>query len=63
MFHELDEESKIIFWKRFEQFLDFAKINHLQKIKKFLESSWKNFVHSLSNFNNFFTLSVLSGSS
>ena len=34
MFHELAEESKIIFWKRFEQFLDFAKINHLQKIKK-----------------------------
>ena len=42
MFHELAKESKIIFWKRFEQFLDIAKINHLQKIKKFLESSWKN---------------------
>ena len=42
MFHELAEESKIIFWKRFEQFLDSAKINHLQKIKKFVESSWKN---------------------
>ena len=41
MFHELAKESKIIFWKRFEQFLDFAKINHLQKIQKFLESSWK----------------------
>ena len=35
MFHELTKESKIIFWKRFKQFLDFAKINHLQKIKNF----------------------------
>ena len=42
MFHELAEESKTIFWKRFEQCLDFAKINHLQEIKNFLESSWKN---------------------
>ena len=42
MFHELAEESKIIFWKRFKQFLDFTTINHLQKIKKFLEGSWKN---------------------
>ena len=42
MFHKLAKESKIIFWKCFEQFLDFAKINHLQKIKNVLESSWKN---------------------
>ena len=38
-FLKLAKEYKIIFWKRFEQFLDFAKIYHLQKIKKFLESS------------------------
>ena len=42
MFHELAEESKIIYWKRFEQFLDFEKMNHLQKIKKNFESRWKN---------------------
>ena len=39
---ELAKESKIIFWKRFEQFLNFAKIKHIQKIKNFLDSSWKN---------------------
>ena len=41
-FLKLPKEYKIIFWERFEQFLDFAKIYHLQKIKKILESSWKN---------------------
>ena len=41
-FLQLAKEYKIIFWKRVEQFLDFAKIYHLQKMKKFLESSWKN---------------------
>ena len=41
-FLKLAKEHKIIFWKRFEQFLNFAKIYHLQKIKKILESSWKN---------------------
>ena len=41
-FHELAKKCKIIFWKRFEQFLDFAKIKHIQKIKNFLDSSWKN---------------------
>ena len=38
-FLKLAKECEIIFWKRFEQFLDFAKIYHLQKIKKILESS------------------------
>ena len=38
-FLKLPKEYKIIFWERFEQFLDFAKIYHLQKIKKILESS------------------------
>ena len=33
-FLKLAKEYKIIFWKRFEQFLDFAKIYHLQKKKK-----------------------------
>ena len=42
MFYELAKESKTIFWKRFEQFLDFAKIKHIQKIKNFLDSSWEN---------------------
>ena len=42
MFYELAKESKIIFWKRFEKFLDFVKIKHIQKIKNFLDSSWKN---------------------
>ena len=41
-FLKLAKEYKIIFWKRFEQFFDFAKIYLLQKIKKILESSWKN---------------------
>ena len=31
---KLAKEYKIIFWKRFEQFLDFAKIYHLQNIEK-----------------------------
>ena len=37
-FSKLAKEYKIIFWERFEQFLDFAKIYHSQK-KKILESS------------------------
>ena len=36
------KEYKIILWKRFQQFLNFAKIYQVQKIKKFLESSLKN---------------------
>ena len=39
-FFKLAKEYKIFFWKRFEQFLDFEKIYHLQEIKNFLESSW-----------------------
>ena len=34
-FLKLAKEYKIIFWKRFEQYLDFAKIYHLQKKKFF----------------------------
>ena len=41
-FFKLAKEYKIILWKRFEQFSDFVKIYHLQKIKNFLESNWKN---------------------
>ena len=66
MFYELAKESKIIFWKRFEQFLDFAKINHLTekvpgllltgkllKIQFLKKREWKN--HAFFWLNNIFS--------
>ena len=41
-FLKLAKEYKIIFWKRFKQFLDFAKIYHSRK-KKFLRKQLKKF--------------------
>ena len=63
IFYELGKESKIIFWKRFEQFLDFVKIKHIKRLKIFSTAVGKIYVHSLTNFKNFFTLGVFSESS